>query len=395
MGQRLWVIDDAVAIIDNGRVTLQIDKPTRHLPRKEAFHVADKVWFAEQMRQLEVARKRGETKEIQLTDRRRRSSLRMGGGFMITQGTKLVVVRRHLDAPRPGQLCECGGVFEFIQQDFEDDPEDVRNDYVASLLKESQEIVLIQGDVLYIPQLAPSPLQQIGFEPPGTLDAYNRIIEEEMKNEVTKAHIPVDINKARHFWIKMLDYERAVRLEYAYSPALSVEVTAEIDSSSLECVGVLSFPEDIGTSVKVFLEEQLSVAEKKLESESDAAKKKVLRNEIAETKKKLQEAESKDIRNQKVEYWDSELGWDSKKQKEDGPIDRDIYLIDINTGEVEMWKKVKGKRRRRREKTTLWKELSATRLGPGGTKGRLSTEKLERAIRMHGPFTHLQPLITY
>lgn len=382
MDQRLWIVDDAIAYVDNGAVTLQIDKPTRHLPRRMAFEVADRIWFAGQMRELEIARKRGETKEIPLTDRRRRSSLRLGGGFMITQGTKLVVVRRTLDAPRPGQFCECGGVFEFTPQDPKD-PEDVRNDYIASLLRESQEIVLIQGSSLYIPQLAPSPFGQIGFQPPGTLDSYNCIIEDEVEEQIKGAHIPVTLENIKRFWIKILDYEQSVRLQFGYSPEVSVEITAEIDTSSLECVGVLSFPENIDNAVIAFLEEEL--LELKRDADKNAAR-------IREVKLELDKAQKERAEGGEVQYWDAEL------DGEDRPVDRDIHLIDIETGEDTVWfvpKDAKGRRREYR-KSTLWEELSATKLGPldkMGTGGRFATEKLEKAIKMHCPFPRLQPLV--
>lgn len=394
MEQRLWVIDHAVAFVEDGQVTLQIDKPARHLPRREAFDVADKIWFAGQMRELEIARQRGETKEIPLTDRRRRSSVRMGGGFMITQGTKLVVVRRQLDAPRPGQLCECGGLFQYTPPDPLGDPEDVRNDYVASLLKESQEIVLVRGETLHVPQLAPWPSEEIGFEPPGTLHAYNAIIEDELKRESGKADIPVKTGKIKRFWMKMLDYEKAVRLEFSYSPPLSVDVTAEIDTSSLECVGVLSLPEDVDSAVVAFLDERHLALKKKVKSEQDLAAKATLAQELAQVGAELSEARKEASEGREITYWDCELKWDNRLQEESGPVDRDVYLIDIRSGDVTVWHNVEGERKREPRKSTLWKELSDIRLGPAGTAGRLATEKLERAMRMHCPFTHLQPLLT-
>ncbi len=286
MTQRLWIIDRAVAYVESGRVTIQIDKPTRHLTRKDAFKVADKIWLAGQMRELEIAKQRGETKVIPLTDRRRRSSLRrLGGGFMITQGTNLVVARRDLAAPRPGQFCECGGVFEVREQP-QDDPLDVSNDFVASLLNESQEIVIKRRDILYIPQLPPSSSAQSSFHPPGTLDAYNKTIEHEVRREVKKAYIQVA--KYRKFWMKILDYDQAVRLQYAYSPELSVEITAEVDRSSLECVGVLSFPEDIDKAVIAFLEDSMSRLTEEL---NEATSNKLqLENRINTAKVELEQA---------------------------------------------------------------------------------------------------------
>lgn len=363
---RLWVVDQAVAYVDNGRVTLQIDKPTRHLPRRIAFEVADKIWFAGQMRELEIARQRCETKMIPLTDRRRRSSLRMGGGFMITQGTNLLLIQRTMDAPRPGQFCECGGVFEFVPQDPINDPEDLRNDFIASLLRESQEIILVRGDTLYIPRLPPPPSKlanpsaPIGFEPPGTLDAYNSIIEEEAKEGVTKARIPVSLKNIKRFWMKILDYEQSVRLQFGYSPEVFVEITAEIDTSSLEVVGVLSWPQDIDKAVEAFEASQHNKSGKEEKVGGDMQQK------------------------EEFEYWDAEL------RPPEQPTDRPIHLINIETGEDIVWFVAEAGRRRESRKSTLWKELSASKLGETG--GRFATEKIEKAIKMHCPFPRLQPL---
>lgn len=388
--QLLWVVDHAVAYVENGAVTVQIDKPTRCLPRLEAFKVADDIWFASQIRELEIARQRGETKEIPLTDRQRRSSLRLGGGFMITQGTNLVVARRHLDAPRPGQFCECGGVFEVFDPEGDEDF-DIINDYIASLLKESQEIILIRDNILYVPQLAPSPSVQIGFKPPGKLSAYNKILEKEVIGEVKKASIPVDTDNIRRFWMKLIDYEYAVKLEFAYSPQLSVEIAPEIDSSSLECVGVLSFPQDIDAAVIAYLNEQLPrTNDDENEENSEISK---IRKEINRIKEEY-DNKWKDKKYHGFQYWDTELGWDPVLKEEDGPVDREIHLINTENGDDVKWyicSDEKGNRERKYQETNLWDELASTRLGK--TSGRFATEKLEKAINMHCPYPRLQPLV--
>lgn len=391
--QCLWIVDQAVAIVENGRVTLQIDLPTRYLPRSKAFHVADKIWFANQMRELEIARQQRVTKEIPLTDRRRRSSLRLGGGFMITQGKRLVMARRHMDAPRPGQFCECGGVFEAMVPSSQDDQADVINDYIAALLKESQEIAIIRGDTLYIPQLSPSPLEQIGFQPPGKLDAYNKIIENELKMEAEKAHVPFNSDKVRYFWMKLLDYDQSVRLQFAYSPELSVEITAEIDTSSLECVGVLSLPENLFTASISYLEEKILTLKKK--ANKNPSEELIIEKNIKKIQKEIKEIEKERKKSDEFQYWDCELGWDPELKKEAGAVDREIHLVDIETCDDTVWYVPKDKKRRRDNKQSkLWEELSATKLGPTGTSGRFATEKLEKAIKMHSPFHRLQPLIT-
>ncbi len=369
MEQLLWIADHVVAHVDHGAVTIQIDRPVRYLSRKVAFEVADKTWYAGQMRELEVAKQRGESKEIPLTSRRRRSSLRLGGGFMITQGTKLVLLRRTLDAPRPGQFCECGGVFEVYQESeaYITDPWDVRNDFVASLLRESQEVVLVRGDTLYVPQLPPSiserpgamPSVPIGFQPPGTLDAYNSIIGEEMEKEIKAAQIFREKPKQKkHFWMKILDYDQATKLQFAYSPEVSVEITAEPDTSSLEVVGVLYWPEDIDSAAAAFEGEENASAPQR------------------QSRKKPKP----------FEYYDAEL------TKEGFPANREVHVIDTETGADTVWYGARTEAGRKcRENTTIWNELSTTRLGK--TAGRVATEKVEKAIKMHCPYPHLQPLV--
>ena len=404
--QRLWVIDDAVAVVDEGHVTLQISQPTRHLPREQAFNVADKIWFAHQMRQLEVARQKGETKEIPLTSRRKRSSIRMGGGFLITQGTTLIVPQRKPNAQRPSQLCLCGGVYEYMS----DEPGDFdskENDYVASLFKESQEIALLHlYELRYIPQLAPYSSNEIGFHPPETLEAYNGIMEAELKKELGNGKVlPKLPRRERKFWINVLDYEHAVRLEFAYSPALSVEITAEIDTSSLECFGVLSYPENIDEAAKAYLEEELDELEKQYREEIPREKRDKLEKIINELKKENEEIK-KDIEEKKeIEYWDCELDWKPNAQTEEEKepaLHRNIHIIytitrDVTVFErdVKVWEYDSASGKRNSRISTLGIELSKTKLGPYGTNGRLATEQLERAIKMHCPNSNLQPLITY
>ncbi len=319
--------------------------------------------------------------------------MRLGGGFMVTQGTNLVIIRRHLNAPRPGQFCECGGVFEVLEPVSENEESDVLNDYIASLLKESQEIILIRDDTLYIPQLAPSPSVQIGFQPPGTLSAYNKIIEEEVKIGIKEAHIPVDTKKTKRFWMKLLEYEHAVKLEFAHSPQLSVEITAEIDYSSLECVGVLSIPQDIDAAVIAYLEEEQKELEEYKRRKRNASRIKAIEKELQEARAERKKWQGK--ADQGFQYWDAELGWDSKRKKEGPPVDRDIHLINIENGDDVIWYDVSvpGNRARKSRNSKLWDELSSTKLGK--TSGRFATEKIEKAIRMHCPYPRLQPLARF
>jgi hypothetical protein len=420
--KQYWIVDEAVAYVDSGIVTLQIDTPRRKLPMQMAQYVADPIWFGGQMRELEVARQRGETKVIPLTDRRRRSSLRLGGGFMITQGNALVVVRRGQDAPRrPGQLCECGGVFEVAEVPSsgnpgpEPDRDSVGDDYVAALLKECAEIAIVIGGTLCIPQLPPSPPfyvskrsnspaddrdlqppQNAGFQPPCKLDFYNRAIEQELLTEAERARIPYVQGRIAKFWMKALDYERAVKLQFGYSPELSVEITAEIDTSSLECIGVLSFPNDVAKAVRAHL------VDMKVHASSERYP------NIGQFEKEAEDEVKPLNLEQRPEYWDTETR-PSSHRVERIPLDRDIHIIDTEQAASAVWsvawpagiqrppyeeeERFEGwpKRLRTSANSDLWTELSATRLG--NTEGRFATEKLEKAIRMHCPFPRLQPLV--
>jgi hypothetical protein len=328
--------------------------------------------------------------------------LRLGGGFMLTQGTKLILPRRTMDAPRPGQFCECAGVFERVESG---EDEDFGKDFIASLLKESQEILIARGDTLYVPQLAQYPAVQVGFQPPSRLDNYNRIIMDEVRKELEKFKelCPDDFpewlgneKNWKKFWMKLLDYERSVRLQFAYSPEISVEITAEIDNSSLECVGVLSLPDDIDKAVEAYE-----------------------RGNTPQDKWKSMKAELGLPKKGELEYWDIEEGKpETFEDPETGrkfavaaPAHRDVYRIDLERCHEErgvvVWH-FEGKGKRDSRLSNLWRELSDTCIGaeapkeekdkgergkPGGTGGRFATEKLEKAIKMHCPYPSLQPLV--
>jgi hypothetical protein len=472
---RYWIVDQVVAYVEDGIVTLQIDKPTRHLPweklisqkwpgeteeREEmvgmAIKAADPLWYAGQSRKLEVARETRQTTEIPLTDRRRRSSLRMGGGFMIVQGTKLVVPRRDIDAPtRPGQYCECAGVFEVLPSDSVNDPEDLRNDYVASLLRETAEIALVRGGTLFVPQLALSWEERTLYQPPIPLNFYNAILEEEALGTAQSANIPFE--KIVRMWVKILDYEEVVRLQFAYSPQVSIEIAAETDTSSLECVGVISYPVEPDIELVQLLQALQSKGATGMEDKELEKLRESLREDISIDAKLVERLRKEGINTDEIirpiEYWDTECliteqyiklvsllqklqregngGMSARELAELGTgvresisidelvkrlqeteditaliaedklpkiLDREIHLIDYRTGDVEVWytpANLLGKKtsRRKRRFSKLWDELAATQLG--GTQNRYATEKLEKAIKMHCPDNPiLQPLIT-
>ena len=393
----LWVADDIIAYVENGRVAISIQRPLRTLPKEKAYKVADPIWYEAQLRKLELARRRGDTAEIQLTDRIRRSSVRLGGGFLIVQGKRVVLFRRTIDAPRrASEFCECGGVFEVGATT---DPFDITNDFIASLLKESPELALVRGERLYVPQLATGELS-IGFQPSDiNFDDYHQIMLEELESEIKESKLPITKGPLRPtpFYVKILNYERSAKLQFAYSPAISVEFTAEIDSSSLEFVGVLSFPEDLDLAAMAFLENQIHRIEK-LERDNRASQDDLDTLQRIKEEKRILEQELKSPSNRPhLEYWDTERAGGI-------PLNREIHLLDIQTGDVDVWytpevdtqgKKIPANSTRRTRKvrrSTLWAELSRTHLGATG--GRYATEKVEKAIKMHCPLPWLQPLIT-
>ena len=189
-----------------------------------------------------------------------------------------------------------------------------------------------------------------------------------------------------------------------HSPQLYVEIVAEIDTSSLECIGVLSYPEDIDAAVLAFLKEKLRELKQKLKDEANWEERARLEEEIKGTKKDLKEAREEKGRGGEFKYWDTELTWDRKLRRLGPPQHREIYLIETKdrkktkSGDVTRWFVVdgrKGKKKRKSKDSDIWTELSSLRLGPAGTEGRYATEKLEKAIKMHCPFANLQPLVTY
>jgi hypothetical protein len=454
----LWIADDVVAYVENGAVTLQIDQPVRALPALPARDVADKVWFASQMRALEVARRKGETCTIPLTDRRRRSSLRLGGGFMVTQGTKLVIARRTAFAPRrPGLFCEFGGIFEVVEPT---DPYALENNLIVSLLKESQEIALVCGNRLFVPKLAallglPNPKEPaIGFQPPGEpppdrpkedpLSRYNDIVQKELDGECERARIPGCSKLERlRFNVKILNYENSIKLQYAYAPEISVEITAEVDTSSLEFVGVLGYPSDVVAAASAVLDDQR--AQETLQRMNDVSG--GIRSSAATASGGAKVGGAQSVQTpqpaaESVEYWDTEcifdvpdkdgyfrnIGaelvganaqvngppmetdlWSYEKGKDrvtgaDGvffPLDRRVYCIDFESLEVEVWETRRqigspldpATRTRVRGPACRLHDLLST-VNLERTRSHFTTEKLTKAMKMHCPFPRLQPFIT-
>jgi len=371
-----WIADDVIAHVENGDVTISIQHPTRSHPKEKAEKVADPIWLEGQLRKLELARKQRETTDIPLTDRLKGSFLRLGGGFLIVQGKRIILIRRDKEAPRRKcQLCECGGIYEVV----ETDPYDSSNDLIASLLKECAEVALIRGDKVYIPEFVTISKTSLSFQPSGLrIKEYDEIVSKEFEQEIKSAKLPV-INEQYNFYkfhASILNYENSVKLQFADSPAISVDFTAELETSSLEFVGVLSFPDDVDLSAIAYLDGKVS------RSTKEDSMLEVLRNDLDNKKR------------HPLEYWDTECN-----KKNGTPLNREILLIDIKCGKTHVWKLTAEsiepdslKRKRVGSESDLWKELSKTNLEL--SNGRYITEKAEKAIKMHCPMHFLQPLIT-
>jgi hypothetical protein len=222
--QKLWIIHNAIARIEKGTVTIQIDAPRHSLPRVEAFNVADKTWLANQFAKIQEAVRDQLTKVIPLT--KEDSRIRLGGGFLHVQGNTIVIPQRDARASlRPLVFCECGGVFE---ESFEG--EDWRRDYLATMLTESAEIVRLgPDDTLYIPKLD------------GEASQYNKAIEEETISAAEQAGIPFSRTKA--ITIEMIVPRNPVTIQFADKMPFQVVFTMEVDTSSLEAVGILRYPD--------------------------------------------------------------------------------------------------------------------------------------------------------
>jgi hypothetical protein len=215
--QKLWIINHAIASITKGIVTIQIEAPKRSAPREEAFGVADKNWLANQLAKIKRAREERLTTEIPLT--KEGSFIRLGGGFLHVQGNAIVVPQRDtMTKLRPLVLCECGGVF--------DTP---RYDYLEMMLTESEEIVRLGPDgILYIPQLD------------GEASRYNKAIEKATISVAKLAGIPFSRTEA--ISVEILAPLNSVTVRFADSMPFKVSLSSEVDTSSLESVGILRYP---------------------------------------------------------------------------------------------------------------------------------------------------------
>lgn len=216
--QKLWIINHAIASITKGIVTIQIAAPKRSALREEAFCVADKNWLANQLAKIKRAREERLTTEIPLT--KDGSFIRLGGGFLHVQGNAIVVPQRDsMTNLRPLVLCECGGVFEAP-----------RYDYLETMLTESAEIVRIGPDgILYIPQLDDE------------ASRYNKAIEEETISAAKLAGIPFSRTEA--ISVEIVEPLNSVTVRFADSMPFKVALSSEVDTSSLESVGILRYPD--------------------------------------------------------------------------------------------------------------------------------------------------------
>jgi hypothetical protein len=296
----------------------------------------------------------------------------------------------------------------------------------------------------------------IFFQPPDiSLENYNEVIERELLSECKRARIPGhDSGETACFHMKILDYQRSVKLQFGYSPEISVEIAAEVDTSSLECVGVLSFPKDIDLAAITYLEDRKAVAKARLDpnqqkdlrdlTETEIDKRlikaklftsdedRMLRTLRQENEENMKKKDHLKDPNPDHEFWDTECISGSLEVIEEEiqhkapgykltdsdltgyeqvvsqgsllkryfPLDREIHIINFMDRTDTVWKldpkfnswNLPGTRKRIMEHSTLGMELSKVRLRATG--GNFATEKLSLAIKMHCPLAQLEPLIT-
>lgn len=107
----VWILEEVTAVVSGKKTKINISKPRKRLPRKEANEVADKDWLKGQVGALKQARAKGRNVSIPLT--KSGSCLRAGGGFVQLEESRLILIQRDFDAPsRPGVFCRQAGVFD-------------------------------------------------------------------------------------------------------------------------------------------------------------------------------------------------------------------------------------------------------------------------------------------
>ncbi len=242
---------------------------------------------------------------------------------------------------------------------------------------------MVRGKRVYVPEFSIG-ATSLAFQPPGLqIKDYNEIVFDEFKNEIASAKLPVTVATPEFlkFHASILNYENSVKLQFADSPTISVDFTAELDTSSLEFVGVLSYPDDVDLAAIAYLEGRSD------NTEAEKETLKVLKNE------KENDNQIRPI----IEYWDTEC-------QNGKPLNRDILLINFMDRKTRVWNTPKEdstgrtiapdstNRGRINRESDLGTELSRTHLAE--TSGRHATEKAEKAIKMHCPLPLLQPLIT-
>jgi len=230
-----WIADNVVADINNGVVTIRIELPRTTMPGKKAEDVAEEIWYQERLDAISLAQKKNETKSVCLTRKGsrtlKRSRLRLGGGFVQIQGDNIVIPRRDSKAPRrPCAFTECSGIFE-----------DTNNDYIKTMLLESVEVVRFKDGVLYIPEL------------PGELGKqYNDDIADETVKAVKAVnddlgHVAIPLT-TKKVCVEIVKPKTYTLLQFDNKDKIPIVHTAEVDTSSLECVGFLHYidlPQDV------------------------------------------------------------------------------------------------------------------------------------------------------
>jgi hypothetical protein len=216
---RFWIIDEAVAEVAAGKITFHIAPPSRSLPPEEAVRAADREWYRGQIAKLIEARESGHTARIPLT--RAGSSLRLGGGFLQTEGDFIVVSRRSADAhARPLVLAEAGGVFDTEWAELQE-----------MFFAESAEIIrLDEKAMVCLPRLE------------GRLARYNATIEKETLRISDRA---LELRHAgvRGLAVEVVPPRNSALVRFGDLPPLEMAFAAEADSSSLELIGIMRYPD--------------------------------------------------------------------------------------------------------------------------------------------------------
>ncbi len=222
-----YIISDVMAKIVDGKVTIEINNPEAVESFNDAKTCANEGWYSNQIALLELVRQRRVDKQIPLTSDSvdPPSRLRLGGGFLQLEktisGRRIVVSKRRSEGLRSGMLCESGGIHD-------------KEDYILMMILELAEIARYTDDTLYIPRL--TRFFDYGQQ---DLDYYNK----ELESEVIREAREIGIEGHECCYINVISHTLASSVTVIYNgkPSIYGEVVSEVDSSSLEFVGVVEY----------------------------------------------------------------------------------------------------------------------------------------------------------